>query len=278
MIRYFSKRFALLLSVVVSFVLSGHVFGTFITFSAGGSNAASIQPTADEFRVALGDPNNGNASGPLAGGRREINWDGGGAVTTLSPTPFEGFLNNRGAQFTTLGSGFIQATPAGFATEFGNPSLGALEVFSQQRLFSPIGSNITEVSFFIPGTNGGQRATVSGFGAVFSDVDLAGSTSIGFFDINNNSIFSQSVLPASTNNGLSFLGAIGNAGEQIFSVRITSGNTPIGPSGETSRVDMVAMDDFLYTEPQGVPESGGIALIGLGLGFILVCRRSLAVS
>ena len=40
------------------------------------------------------------------------------------------------------------------------------------------------------------------------------------------------------------------------------------------------MDDFIYAEPKSVPESGsGIALMGLGLGFVLFFyRRSLAVS
>ena len=41
--------------------------------------------TVDAFRTALGDPNNGNNPGPLASGRREINWDGGGNNFTTSP-------------------------------------------------------------------------------------------------------------------------------------------------------------------------------------------------
>ena len=79
MVRFFSKRFALLSSVVVGLVLPGDVFG-FTLFSVGGnSDPGSIQPEVDAFRAALGEPNNGNAAGPLASGRREINWDGGGA-------------------------------------------------------------------------------------------------------------------------------------------------------------------------------------------------------
>jgi hypothetical protein len=142
-----------------------------------------------------------------------------------------------------------------------------------------MGSNITDIGFFIPGPNAAlQPATVTGFGAIFTDVDMLGSTSIEFFDIHNNSIYSQAVLPGSVPNGsFSFLG-IANAVEQIFRVRITSGNAPIGPNAEAGGVDLVAMDDFFHAEPQGVPESGGIALIGLGLVFILICRRSLAVS
>ena len=278
-----TNRFALISSVIISLASPGGVFGNFITFPVRGDDAASIQATVDAFRAALGNPNNANAPG-LASGRREINWDGGGSATTLSETPFDGFLNNRGALFETTASmknpEFIQAPPSGFATFTGNPALSTLGVFSQQRLFSPIGSNITDVSFFIPGTNGGDRATVNGFGAIFSDVDLPDSTRIEFFGISNNLLFSQAVLPASVNDGLSFLGAIGNAGEEIFRVRITSGNTPIDKnSGEKNKKDIVAMDDFIYGEPKSVPESGGIALMVLGLGSVLLWnRRSLAAS
>jgi hypothetical protein len=61
-----------------------------VVFQAAGPTADSIQSTVDEFRAALGDPN-GNTPGPLAGGRREINWDGGSttnqttAITARKP-------------------------------------------------------------------------------------------------------------------------------------------------------------------------------------------------
>ena len=85
MIHYFSGRFALLTSVVASLLFSGGAFGIFFTFSVGGdTSTASIQDTVNSFRAALGDPNNGNAAGTV-GGRREINWDGGGSATTISP-------------------------------------------------------------------------------------------------------------------------------------------------------------------------------------------------
>lgn len=82
-------------------------------FQAAGPNIASIQNTVDQYRAALGATDNGNTAGPLADGRREINWDGaGGAATNTAPapTPFEGFRNNRGGRFTTPGTGFVQAT------------------------------------------------------------------------------------------------------------------------------------------------------------------------
>ena len=58
-----------------------------VVFQAAGPNVESIQSSVDGFRTALGGPNNGNAPGPLASGRREINWDGGGGGACERPTP-----------------------------------------------------------------------------------------------------------------------------------------------------------------------------------------------
>ena len=65
-----------------------------VFFEVGGdATTASILPTVNNFRTQLGD-NNGNGPG-TTGGRREINWDGRGGVSTNSPggTPFDVFLN-----------------------------------------------------------------------------------------------------------------------------------------------------------------------------------------
>ena len=150
-------------------------------FQAAGATAASIQSTVDAFRARLGDPNNLNNPGPLGlKGRREINWDGGNPNvldTTAPVNPFLVFLNTRGSQFKTPGLGLSQAPPSGgpqggLAVLFGNPTYGqTFRAFSLSRLFTPVGSNITEASFSIPGTNGTVPATVRGFGAVFTDVD-----------------------------------------------------------------------------------------------------------
>ena len=148
-----------------------------LVFQAAGPTAASIQGTVDAYRAALGEPNNGNA-GATADGRREINWDGGGSTATTPPvTPFDVFLNTRGARFTTPGVGLSQAPPSGgpqggLAALFNNPTYGSIfSTFSAPRLFTPVGSRITEGLFFVPGTSGGEQATVTGFGAVFTDVD-----------------------------------------------------------------------------------------------------------
>ena len=234
-----------------------------VTFIGSGSNAASIQATVDAFRNALGNPINGNNPGPLLSGRREINWDGGGGVstTTLSPNPFNGFQATRGALFTTPGSGFVQATTSGMATTFNNPGYdGAFAVFSPLRLFSAIGSNVIDVTFTVPGSL--TQAAINGFGVVFSDVDLANSATLQFFDLNNNLLGTFSAPTA--NNGLSFLGVLFNAGEQVGRVRITSGNAAPGPN-DGAGVDIVLMDDFIYSEPQPVPEPATILLLGTGL-------------
>ena len=242
-----------------------------ITFSVGGNNSpASIQATVDSFRAALGSPNNGSAPGPIAGGRREINWDGGGSttVTTSSVTPFNGFQNTRGAQITTPGSGLAQATPDGLGVLFSNPTYSTIfSTFSPQRLFVPVASNVTDVLFFMPGSNGTEAATVRGFGAVFTDVDLAGLTRISYFDPESDLLFSSSVASGSVANGsLSFLGVLFDGGERIARVRIITGNAALGPN-DGGLVDVVAMDDFLFSEPVGlstaVPEPSALSLLGL---------------
>jgi hypothetical protein len=226
----------------------------FVVFRAAGPNAASIQSTVDAYRAALGDPNNGNAPGPLASGRREINWDGRDVVTN-APL-FDGFLVTRGALFTTPdGTAFVQATPAGLAGQFNNPTYETIfTAFSQPRLFSAIGSNITEVDFFVPG-GGNIAASVTGFGAVFTDVDKRGKGNAGaqieYFDADGDLLFS-SIVPASRGDGgLSFLGIVFDDA-RIVRVRVTSGNVAPGPDDRGSR-DVVMMDDFLYGEPQALP-------------------------
>ncbi|MGH8500736.1 MAG: hypothetical protein ACRERV_18280, partial [Methylococcales bacterium] len=193
-------------------------------FQAAGPNAASIQGVVDQFRAALGGVNNGSTPGTLAG-RREINWDGGGSTATSpGPTPFDVFLNSRGGRFTTPGSGFVQAPASGLADIFGNLSYaGIFKTFSPVRFFSPVGSNVTEVQFFVPGSRGGIPAASRGFGAVFADVDLPdgsgpgekrgnrhSSTLIRYYGADGSLLFS-SFVPASPGDGsLSFFGIVLN--------------------------------------------------------------------
>jgi hypothetical protein len=266
------KRLCLVLLLPV--LIPSMAFASPIVFSAAGPNAAGSQTTVDSFRLALGNPNNGNAPG-TSGGRREINWDGGGTATTPVGNPFNGFLDIRGAQFVTPGTGFVQAPPTGGAqgglsTFFNNATYGTIfPTFSAPRLFAPVGSTITDVLFAIPGTNGSTPAAVAGFGAVFSDVDLANTTTLQFFNALNESLGTFAV--PIFNNGLSFLGVVFNAGESVARVRITTGNAALGPN-DGAGVDVVAMDDFLFSEPTAVPEPATIWLVGTA-GVMALARR-----
>ncbi len=161
--------------------------------TATGATAADITSTRDAFRTDLGGGTTAGANGSFGGLRREINWDGvpaNFAAPNNLPASFFNVNSPRGVLFSTPGSGFQVSgattdngpgQPA--AANFGNidPSYtNTFATFSAQRLFTSLGSNITDISFFVPGTN--TPALTRGFGAIFSDVDLANATSIQLFD------------------------------------------------------------------------------------------------
>ena len=254
----------------------------FIIFSDSGPDVASITDTVDAYRAALGNPNNANAPGPLPTGRREINWDGGGPPVidgTAAVTPFTVFQNTRGATFTTPGTGLTQAAATGglLSLDTINPQYATLFApFSPNRLFAPIGSNITQGVFSIPGTGGTVPAGVAGFGAVFSDVDLPNVTTIGFISAGGTSFFPVPAFPG--NQTFSFLGIALEAGEALIdAVTIITGTNPLGPN-EIPGVDLVVMDDFLYGEPGvqatlKIAEPPGLVLLSLLMILAMTWRR-----
>jgi len=232
-------------------------------FQAAGPNIASIQGTVADFRHALGDQINNNVLNEVGAGHREINWDGNPLTDATTPpvNPFNNFLNVRGAQFTTPGVGLSQAAPLGLAALFGNTSYAtAFRPFSNARLFTPVGSNITDTAFFVAGSNGGTRAVVTGFGAVFTDVDQpdgsgpgnkrgnrGASTLIQYFGADGRLLFSSFVPAAPGDGGFSFFGIKFND-PRIAAVRIIGGNVAPGPDDDKAN-DIVMMDDFIYGEP-----------------------------
>ena len=236
------------------------------------SGTGNITGIVEMFRdvVDMGGVNNGNEIGSQGDGFREINWDGGAVPFNMPGN----FFNNQNLPVNGLPRG-VEFSTASNLSLFGvsNPVLPAdsffgdkefdtinstypeqFTTFSSPRLFAPLDLNFMDVNFFEPGVfeeNGDPvPALVTGFGAIFTDVDLPESTKLELFDQNDNLLFSQFVEPDPQ--GVSFLGV---AFDQpvVSKVRITSGNVPLSlgldddPFG--TGVDVVAMDNFIYGEP-----------------------------
>jgi len=225
----------------------------FAPVTSAGPDAASIQPAVDAYRAGLG-PDNLAAAGSQPGGRREINWDGvpdASALPASLPPSFFNVTSPRGLVLATAGRGFAvsrrlaQGDPA--AVRFGDvdPSYGvSFETFSAERLLAPLGANVSELTFRVPGTD--TPALVSGFAAVFTDVDVAGATRLDYFGADGAPL--GTVAAGVAPGGLSFAGA---SGAPIAHVRVTTGNAPLAPgTRDDAAHDVVAMDDFVYGEPR----------------------------
>ena len=254
--------------------------------SVGGTaSIASVTPMRDQFRTDVGGGTTAGANpGSFGGVRREINWDGVPAGSSAPNNLAANFFNTtspRGVVFSTPGTGFevsgATTDPVGVGqpatANFGNINAAytaTFGIFSIQRLFTALGSNITDVNFFLAGTT--TPAFINAFGAIFTDVDTAGSTTLQFFDLSNASLGTFTVEVGTVGSqSLSFLGVSFNAGERIGRVRITSGNAALGAAvNDGGATDLVVMDDFIYSEP--VPEPTTLSLAGLAL--FGMCARS----
>ncbi|MCC6765610.1 MAG: hypothetical protein IT293_13195 [Deltaproteobacteria bacterium] len=224
-----------------------------VVFTGDGTEVPEI---VAEFRAQLGRDNGGVPERGFTG-RREIDWDGiADEIATPAFLPPDYFNSRsdplaRGARVTSPGSG-VQVSadadnPSGTPIRFGNFNATYplnFQTFSAERLFSPIGSNVVDVVFTIPGSPD-EPALTRGFGAVFTDVEGGGSK-IELFAENDTSLGDYFVPTDAA--GLSFLGVLFDQ-PVVKRVRITCGNEPLGPL-EVDEVDVVALDDFIYGEPQ----------------------------
>lgn len=250
-------------------------------YSGAGADAAAIQSVVDDFRNALGAF---NAPAPVqnADGRRQIDWDAAPGFVS-APNAFPGDFFNfssapraRGIAFTTPGSGFQLSGDVDDATPVRFANLNAsyedeFTVFSEERLFTPIGSTTVDAKFFSP-VDQTTPALSDGFGAVFTDVDVLGSTSIDYLD-RNGDILRTEIVPVA-DKGLSFVGVQFDS-NILAAVRITSGSLAVGPDDGTNGLDVVVMDDFIFGEPVGVPEPTSAVLLSIcGAAFTMLRKRN----
>lgn len=210
-----------------------------------------INPRLTEFRQLLGDRL--NTTPGVVGGRREINWDGvpdellnqSLPVDFFNPTHAQASVSNqRGLVYSTAGN--FQVSKTNFLDVNPNAS-SQFSNFSGSKSFANISSSLWDVEFRVAGKS--IPAGVKGFGIVFSDVDLANSTALEFF--NKEKSLGKFFVPAKAGSNFSFLGVYFK-NEPVTRVRVShdghldSQQKDISDNGPS---DLVTMDNFLYTEP-----------------------------
>jgi len=194
-------------------------------------------------------------------------------------------LKGSGALLATPGAGFEVSTdtfnPYSVLFDFGDINFDYVfqfEPYTQERMFTPRGSTTTDINFVLPGTN--TPALTTGFGAVFSDVNVDQSTWIEYFDVNGNSLgkFYVPAVRADEHENFGFLGVDFNQAI-VARVRINSGNIILGPNVYENDIfdDLVVMDNFIYgplveagnPNPNTVPEPGSRGILFASLtGFL----------
>ncbi len=226
-----------------------------------GATPSELAPTIEAYKQELGGQDNGGEPGSKATGYRTIVWDGV-PDSLAAPNDYPpDFFNAptapraRGAILKTPGTALQVSAKSGNPTNtpprFGNINPTYADIFktySAERLFSPIGSNIVDLEFFVPGTN--IPAGVRGYGAVYTDVDTE-HTAFEYFDAQGNSLGVYGTPIA--NNALSFLGVVFDE-PIIHRVRIEYGTVALGPD-DSAKNDVAVMDDFIYGEPQALEQA-----------------------
>lgn len=242
------NKFFILLAIAFSTACQKEHEKDVVVIQASGDITARV----NEFRQLLGSKL--NTTPGVVGGRREISWDAVPAELIGKPLPLN-FLNNTASDapasqqrgFVYEDTGF-QVSSNNF-TEVNPAASGQFSAFSGANTFTNISSNLWDGRFEIPGQ--AVPATIQGFGAVFSDVDIANNTSIEFFSSGKSlgKFFAPVQQDGSKN---SFLGVYFKTG-RITGIRIQHGNGLLNKGGKDisdgGEKDLVVLDDFLYDEP-----------------------------
>jgi hypothetical protein len=261
------RRRLLLATFASSCLLASSTASAQVVRSAAG-DLATVTAARDAYRADLGGGTTAGPNGSFGGLRREINWDGtpdNFSRPNLLPSDFFNANSPRGAVFfsdhgnsvaVSAKTGNPTATPVRFA-DFDPAYETKFAAFSAQRLFVSLLDPAYEVKFFVPGTN--RPAVVSGFGAVFTDVDLADHSAIEYFGVDGQSLGRYAVPAASGDQTFSFLGVSFPGAPAVARVKVTAGDVALDGGGEPFGKDAVAADDFLYGEPVEAENGGCVA-------------------
>jgi hypothetical protein len=240
-------RLGVLPTIVACGVLACSTAPAAASITAFSGVGATANTALQAFEAGIGGANN-FATPPQQSGFRTINWDGVPSEFSdpnLLPADFFNLNSPRGMVLSTPGTGF-EVSAGGFGSINATyPS--NLSAFSPTRIFSPIGSNTTDVTFYLAGTT--TPAAVRGFGAIFLDVEFPNTSGITYFDAEGHNLATL-FAPTGSNAQAEFLGALFDP-EKVAKVRIVSGTAALGPS--EGAADIVALDDFAYAEPGALP-------------------------
>lgn len=217
------------------------------------TGAGDITAKVNEFRQVLGSQL--NTTPGAIGGRREVNWDGVPADLLNKPLPGN-FFNSVGTNIPptrqrglvySSGVDNFQVSNDGFKG-VNSATSDAFTPFSGSHTFASVNSDLWKVEFQVAGE--ATPATIRGFGLVLSDVDVANSTFVEFFNGTESlGKFFAPVHDATSN--FSFLGVyfknqtvthlmVGHNG------RLAEGGADVSTGGKK---DFVVFDDFLFDEP-----------------------------
>lgn len=211
-----------------------------------------IQPVVDQFRLELG---NLNTAPGATGGRREISWE---IVPDdlLDKNLPDQFFNQAGENANpALQRGLIYDPNMDFRvskTAFAGIDAAAsseFSAFSGTATFANVSVEPWAVTFQVAGTD--DAAGTRGFGMVISDVDVAGSVSLEFF--NNTQSLGKLFVPArQQGSNFSFAGVVYK--ESIIT-RVKVSHKGILGAGvkdvsQGGMHDLVVFDDFIYGEPE----------------------------
>jgi hypothetical protein len=120
-------------------------------------------------------------------------------------------------------------------------------------VFTPIGTNLSEIRFRIPATD--TAAVVQSFGAVLVDVDKANTSRLQAYDRNGSLLADVAVPVHAAGSAFSFVGvqfdrpAIARIVLTLGDAAPAAGVNDVSSGGSA---DVVVVDDLLYSEPQTV--------------------------